>query len=809
MFRNYIKIAWRNILRNRTTAFVNITGLALGITAFLFLLEYISLEKGTNQFHRNVSQIYRLINEDPANKTWPETEPGWASVLKQRYPQLKDACRYYEESGSTIISKKENPDQIFTERNTGYADGNFFTFFSFALNAGLANDLAQPNTVFLSASTAKKYFGTKDPLNQTLVVNNQFGKTVYTVRGVYADMEENSDLRFNLLLSYETLRNPSNLNGNDWAATDNLNSQSVQTWFSLDQNTQLASLEQELTATRTRLKPDKDGIRFHLQPLASMHLGRSLNDNYPTYANIRYVYLLTGVAMLILLIAWFNYINLSTANAFKRANEVGVKKVIGASRSNLVWQFLTEALVLNTIALGIALALVALLQPLFNSLIGKQLELTSIGASRFWAYGVLLFIAGSLLSGAYTAFSLSGYKPVEILKGKIIKTTKGILLRRSLVVSQFTISIALIIATVIIYSQVHFMQKKSLGLNAEQLLVLRGPQVGEDSVLKADKFAFKNELASQSFVRDFCNSGCVPSGNYNFATSGFSRPAAKKGDELKSYAFALIGAGYLRTYQIPLAAGRSFTEAETQVEWNSNNKILMNETAIRQIGFEHPEDAVNAMIRWDERMLQIIGVVKDYNHNGAREHIDPIIFYPSNGSSYYTIRLTPDNIDSKLASIEKMYKSNFRGNPFEYFFIDENFNKLYASERRYGEIFTTASVWAIFIACLGLFGLITFTVESRTKEIGVRKVLGAGIADIVMLLSRDFVWLVLIAFVIAVPVAGFAMQRWLENFAYRISIGWYVFVVAGMAALLLALGTISVQAIKAAMANPVKSLRRD
>ena len=807
MFNN-LKIAFRSVRRNKISSFVNILGLAMGMAAFLLLIEYISLEKSVNKFHAGLPQMYRLINEDPGGKTWPEVEPGWAAIAKQRFPGIKDYCRFNEETGSTIVSVSKK-DQSFSETKTGYADGNFFKFFTFRLKAGNIASLNNANIVFISERTAKKYFGNENPINQTLVLNNQFGKTTYTIGAVFADMKDNSDIQYNMLFSLETLKNPVNLNGNDWAATDNLTSQYITTFFLLNKNVEPKAFENKLTALRNELKKDKDGVSFRLQPFSDMHLGSSLSDTYPTAANLKYVYMLGGISFLILLIAWFNYINLSTANSFKRAGEVGVRKVIGASKTNLVFQFISESFLINVLGFVFALLLVSLLQPFFNKLIGKEISLRTITNSTSWISGLIFLITGSLLSGAYTAFILSGFKPMETLKGKMTKTSKGIFLRKSLVVSQFAISIMLIIATILIYNQLHFMQNKNLGINANQLLVIRGPQVGKDSTYKMRKSAFQNELANKTYVKDFCVSGTIPGGGYNFTTSGFSQPASAKGDELKPYSFAIISDRFLNTYQVPLVAGRNFTAEECSVDWNANSKVLMNETAIKQLGFTHAEDALHTKIQWDERKLDIVGVVKDYNHKSVQHAIDPMIFYPQENSTYFTVRLTSDKMTDKIASLQTIYKTDFPGNPFEYFFVDDSYNKLYDSERQYGNIFSAASVWAIFIACLGLFGLATFTVESRTKEIGVRKVLGASVSSIVSLLSKDFLALVFVALIIASPLAWFLMNKWLRDFAYRVDIGWWVFLAAGATAIVIALATVSFQAIKAAIANPVKSLRTE
>lgn len=809
MISSFFKIAFRNIFRNKVYATLNIIGLAMGIAAFLLLMQYISLEKSVNRFHANLPNMYRLLNEDKEGKTWPEVEPGWALQARQRFPEVKDYCRFEEGIAKGIVRTTDNAGQSYREERIGYADGNFFQFFSFPLQSGNAASLSKPNTVFISESVAIKYFGKANPMRKQLTLFNQFGSTPFTVEGVYANMGENSDIQYDMVFSLETLKNPANLNDNSWAAVDNLQSQYINTFFAISKGTNITAFEKKISALRDELKEDKDGVRFRLQSFADMHLGRSLNETLMTNANIKYVYMLGAIAFLILLIAWFNYVNLSTATSFKRANEVGIRKVIGASRQNLMVQFLGESLLVNLLSFLLAIVLITLLQPLFNKLVGRTLYLNSLFTTSIWWNALLLLVAGSIITGAYTAFSLSKFNPIQTLKGNIIKSSGGVLLRKSLVVSQFVISIALIIATILIYSQLHFMQNEKLGINTDQLLVIRGPEIGKDSTYKNRRTAFWNDISGQSFVKDYCISGSIPSGWYNFTTSGFTQPASTKGDELKSYSFAIIGDRFLKTYGIDLVAGRNFTSTECAVDWDNNSKVLLNETAIKQLGFDSPEQALRTKVQWDERALEVIGVVKDYHHTGLKRAIDPIIFYPQNNNTYFSIRITTDKVPGKIASLEKLYKSSFSGNPFEYFFVDDNYNKSYAAEVQYGSMFSTASIWAIFIACLGLFGLATFTVESRVKEIGVRKVLGASVKSIVSLLSKDFLLLVLIAFLIATPLAWYGMHQWLQDFAYRINISWWVFLIAGAIALIIALFTVSFQAIKAAVSNPVKSLRTD
>lgn len=797
MIRNYLKIAFRNLFRNKVYSFINIAGLAMGIAAFLLILEYVSFEKSINQFHKDLPQMFRLINLDPKGNTWAQVEPGWATRATQNFSEIKSYCRFTDYITNGIVKTEGKNPGLFRENNIGYADGNFFDFFSFPVIKGNKAALNQPKVVFITSKMAGKYFGKEDPIGKILTLSNQFGTLSYSVEGVYQS-RKNSDINLDMIFSLKSLPD-----------ANNLESLYTNTFFLLNKGVDYKSLENKLSAFRDTQQQDKDGVKFRLQAFANLHLSNKLHDTYPTTGNVKYVYTLGVIAFLILLIAWFNYVNLSTANSLKRASEVGVRKVIGATPGNLILQFLGESGLVNLLSFSLAILLVYILQPLFNNLIGKELSLETLGSSSIWAIGLGIFILGSVISGIYTAYALSNFNPVKILKGKLAKTSQGAFLRKSLVVSQFSISIALMLVTIVIYSQLRFMQNENLGVKTSQLLVVRGPEVGKDSTYKIRKAAFWNDISSQSYIKDYCLSGSVPGNWYNFLTSGFTQPKSKPGDDLKSYSFAIIGDRYLNVYDLKLKAGRNFTPEETNVEWNDNSKVLLNETAVSQLGFESADEAVRTKIKWDERYLEVIGVVKDYHHTGLQRAIDPIIFYPQNSSQYITISLTGDNMQEKIAKLEGIYKNYFTDNPFEYFFVDENFNKQYVSEKQYGQIFTTASIWAIFIACLGLFGLATFTVENRNKEIGIRKVLGASVVSIIGLLSKDFLLLVCIAIVIASPITYYFMQIWLSDFAYRIDISWWIFVVAGGIAIMIALCTIMFQGVKAALVNPVKSLKSE
>lgn len=807
MFKNYLKVALRNLNKNKIYSTINIAGLAMGIAAFLFILEYVSLEKSVNKFHANLPNKVRIMCQNAEGENWPQVEPGWADKVKGRLPEIKSYCRFSDGITQGIV-QNQLKNLSFREEKLSYVEGNFFEFFSFPLVAGQAKDLRQPDVAFISASMAKKYFGNENPLEQALKLNNQFGNHTYVVKGVYEDMQDNSDIRYDMVFSLETLKNKENLNGNFWAELSNLDNQYINMFFELSPNTDLKALEKKLTGLRREIQTEEDVTIFRLQPLANVHLATSNNDDLQHTGNRRYVLTLMGIAFLILLIAWFNYINLNTANSIKRANEVGVRKVIGATQQNLLGLFLIESVLVNLSAFVLGIVLVVVLQPFFNQLFEKNLSLGSLFLNPVWALGVGLLLLSSVVSGVYIALVLARFKPIETLKGKLVKTGKGVFLRKSLVVIQFSISVVLIISTMLVFKQLKFMQQADLGFDSKQLVLIAAPQLNLDETYKKRRAAYQNEIAQQSFVEGFCTSGSGPGRGYNFATEGFSSPKSKKGTENQSFAFAIIGENYLPTFKIPLKAGRNFTALETDVEWNNNDKVIINEKAAKTLGFEDVKDALTTKIKWDERYLQVIGVVKDYHHEGLQKAIGPIIFYPAQVNDV-TIKMSTDDLPAKLATLEKIYKKYFIGNPFEYLFIDELFNQQYKAEAQFGKIFSAASILAILIACMGLFGLTVFTVESRTKEIGIRKTLGASVASISSLLTKDFLKLVFVAIVIASPIAYYFMNKWLADFAYRTPVQWWVFALAGGMALLIAFLTIGFQSVKAALANPVESLRSE
>jgi putative ABC transport system permease protein len=813
MLKNYFTTAFRNLRKNPVFALINILGLSLGMAAFILIFQYVSFEKSVNGFHANLPNLYRIITETKSGDMWDDTAPGLAAVGKQQIGEIKDFCRIALGSslGDGIVAIGDTPEKIksFRESNFAYAEGNFFEVFSFRLNQGTNKGLEEPNTVAISESTAKKYFSQENPVGKVVTLNNQFGKTLYTVTVVYADMPENSDLRFDIVFSLQTLAIKANLNGNDdWASLDGLGSQWLKTYLLLQPGSDPTVVQEKAAAIKRKLDPENTD-KFLLQPLSHQHLAKVLGDRLPTTGSLGFIYLLTGISVLILVIAWFNYINLSTAGSMKRAKEVGIRKVAGASKVQLVRQFLGESLAMNVIAFLLALALVNLLQGSYNYFIGKELSFGIFQQTNIWLIGFTLIVIGSIASGAYTSFALSSFKPSETLKGIFSKSGDGVGLRKALVVFQFTISIALIACSIILQRQLHFLENKKLGMELNQLLVITGPEVGKDETFKGRSAGFDNELSQLGFIQGYCRTGNVPTDGYNFSTAGITKQNPSPGDEKLGYSIITVDHRYLKTYSIDLVAGKNLTEEMGSGGWGDITKLLVNEKAAKQLGFVDSEDAIGQKIIWERKEYELIGVVRDYHHLSLHQEIDPIIFLPRNNGGYYTTKITTQDISANVAALDKLFKKYFPGNPFDYYFINDKYNEQYKTEQQYGTLFSIASGLAIFIACLGLFGLAAFTVEQRIKEIGIRKVLGASVFQISQLVSKDFLVLVIISILIATPLSWYAISQWLQGFAYQTEITWWVFGIAGLVAVLIALVTVSSQAIKAAVSNPVDSLKSE
>ncbi len=803
---NRYKIAFRNIARNKVFSTINIAGLSLGIAVFLLISQFVASEWGSNRFHKNFDRIYRVaaVSKGEANYYLP---PGYAPIIKNKFPAIEASIRVADGIGGGVISYAEGMQEVkaFRIERAYYVEGNFFQVFSFPTLRGNPS-LQKSQTLVLTESLAKKLLGSIDVVGKAVTMSNQFGNTPYTIAAVIKDIPQESDIKGEIFLSIHTLESAANRDGNDWADPNTVQSGFTNIYCLLQKGGSGINVAKQITAF-IQTNPESKGDDVFLQPMKHLHLAPDFSYPYQTFGSLPLVFMLMVVALLIMLIAWVNYINLSTVQALTRAKESGVRKVLGATRFQLVKQFLSETILLTLLSVFIAVIFVQLLQPLFNRFTGKSLSLSALNYGWFWGMAIAVIIIGSFLSGGYVAFVLSAYKPIATIRGKIEKTGKGITLRKGLVVFQFSISIAFIIATIILYKQLAYMKTESLGMKLDQLLVIQGPTVSSED--QAEKnLTFKNQLRNLPFIKKVAASNNVPGQGYNFSTEGITRQNPNPGEEKKKFNMFIADENFFDTYQIAFAEGKSFSQEDANRSWNNAKKVIINEKAAAALGFTKGEPIVGKKILWGET-FEVVGVVKDYHHLSLHQPIEAVIYLPSISFVYFTVQTDQANMQSKISTIEKLYKTAFPGNPYEYFFAEETYDQQYKKEQDLGSIFIAAALIAIFIACLGLFGLAAFSAQQRVKEIGIRKVLGASVTDITGLLSGDFIRLVFVSIVIASPIAWWGMHKWLQDFAYRTSIEWWVFVVAGLTAILIALVTVSLQAVKSAMSNPIECLRTE
>ncbi len=806
MLQNYLKITLRQLWKNKVFSGVNMAGLALGIAAFLLIFEYIASEWSANRFQQHYQNLYRVVGSDRQQNQEYYHPPGVGPLVKKRFQTVENVVRVAEGIGAGVLTTTGRTPQVFRENQIVYSDADFFRAFTFPLRAG-SNTLDQPQTLALSETLARKLFGSSNAIGQTLTLSNQFGNTLYTVTGVFADIPATSDIQTQAVLAFSTLNPAANRSGNDWADPTTLQSGFTNLYLHLNPQANVPLLETELTRLIHQANPESREQTYHVQAFRDLHLAPTFTYPFQTFGSLSLVVALGGVALLILLIAWVNYINLSTAQSLTKTREVGVRRVIGAERGQLMGQFLTETMLLSVASVAIGIVLALALQDVFNGFVGKTLSLAVFNQSGFWFGLAGVVLLTTLASGSYVAFVLSATSPLTALRSRPAPTGRGLPLRQALVVFQFGISVVFIVATLVMFRQLSFMQTNQLGLKLNQLLVLTGPTVATDEQGNRND-AFKQELARLPFVQKVAGSNNVPGIGYNFGTAGITRPNPNPGDDKKNYKMFIADERFFDTYGIQLIQGRPFTKAEADASWNNAPKVIVNERAARQLGYDPKQPVAGKKMLWGKE-YEIVGMVKDYHHLSMRQAIDPVIYLASVSYSFFTVQVDTRDLPAKIATLETLFKSTFPGNPFEYFFADETYASQFRLERQLGQVFVAASLIAILIACLGIFGLATFAAQQRTKEIGVRKVLGASVGSIVALLSKDFLKLVLIAIVIASPLAWWAMHRWLQDFAYKTDVSWWIFAVAGVGAVAIALLTVSFQSVRAALMNPVKSLRSE
>jgi len=812
MFSNYLKIAFRNLTRRKGYALLNILGLAIGITCCLLIFQYVSYEKSFEKFNGNADAVVRLRldNYQQGKLAWKSATiyPAIGPTLKKEFPEVQEFCRLHD---AELLFSNEVKNVKFNEKKGYYADPAAINLLSVKLTAGNPQHvLDAPDKMIVSDAFAKKYFGTENPVGKRLVTKDPQLSQLYEITGVFADYPANSHLMIDYLVSYSTLGKINNLQGDTSNATEtSWGWYDFYTYVKLKPGTDIRQFESKMPAfcdahinNSEWRKTNNVRCELYALPLADIHLHSNYNQEAEVNGDGQAVSFLFLIGILIILIAWINYINLATARSMERAREVGIRKVLGAMRAGLIKQFLTESLLLNTMALVIACTAAFLLTPAFNHFIGRDVHSGFSLPAAYWAGFLLLFFAGSLLAGLYPAFVLSGYQPVKVLKGVFKNSSSGVLLRKSLIVVQFITSVVLVAGTIIVYQQISFMRNQQLGTDISKTLVIEGAGSVRDSLYNDIFQPFKTDLLQNPNIKSVTASSTVM-GNEIYWTSGIRRLEANS----KSVTLYHVGIDYdfIPSFGIAMKAGRNFSK-EMQTD---KKAVLLNEEAVRLLGFESPERAINQkVIRGDT--LNIAGVVSDYHNEGLQKKVQPMIFLLRTANrNFYSIKMASANIRATVGAVEAKWNKYFPADPYNYFFLDESFNRQYKSDELFGSIFSLFSVLAILIACFGLAGLSSYNVLQRRKEIGIRKVMGASVQQLLLLLSKDFLWLVTIAFLVAIPVTWLLMNRWLNDFAYRISISWLVFIAAGIIAILIAFVTISFQAIKAALANPVTSLRTE
>ncbi|HYF33523.1 MAG TPA: ABC transporter permease [Chitinophagaceae bacterium] len=814
MISNYLKIAARNLSKRKGYTALNVFGLTIGMVCCLLIFHYVSYERSYDDFHPKAKNIVRLRldNYQKGTLAWKSATvyPAIAPTLKKDYPEVENFCRLYD---ANLLLTNPTTNAKFRETQGYYADAAILDMFNIPLIKGnSATALDAPDKMIVSEAMAKKYFGQQDPVGKQLVFTSTRGTRLFNITGIFKNYPVNSHLDIEYLLSYKTLVQSLRDRGDTAnVAETSFGWYDFYSYIQLKPGTDWKQFEAKLPAftdkyinSQQYYQVSNNRAELHVIPLTDIHLYSNVNQEAEVNGNGQAVGFLLLVAVFIICIAWVNYINLSTARSVERAREVGVRKVMGAVRTHLIRQFLVESFVINLIAMVFAIAVFYAMLPAFDRFTGRE-QLTNIALTpSYWWMFAGLFALGTLLSGIYPAFVLSGFQPVTVLKGAFKSTSGGQSLRKGLIVAQFIISVVLIAGTIIVYQQVTYMRNQDLGANINETLVLRGATSMTDSVYNNAFQPFKEELLNRSDIRSVSASSSVM-GNEVYWTSGVKR--LDKPDQTYVTLYHVgIDYDFVPSYDLKLVEGRNFSR-----EFSTDERsALLNERAVQTMGFAQPSEAIGAKVTRGRDTLQVVGVVSNFHQEGLQKQIEPMIFLClPQMRSFYSLKIETGDVQETIAGVQSIWNKHFPSDPLNYFFLDESFDGQYKANQLFGKVFGTFAILAILIACFGLMGLSAYNVLQRTREIGIRKVLGATGQSLLVLLSRDFVKLIIIALVLSVPLAWYIMNQWLQDFAYRINIQWWVFVLAGVLALLIAFITISLQVMKALRENPVKSLRTE
>jgi putative ABC transport system permease protein len=813
MLKNYLKITLRYLLRNKIYSGINIFGLAVGIAACFAIMQYVHFELSYDRFHKHAESIYRVTLEWGEDKL-ATNHPAAGPALQSDFPEVVEFARaapvsIFTNSVTLTHIDEQGVKNSINEEGIYLVDSSFLTIFSFPFiygNSGIP--FPTGNSIVITRSLSGKFFGSENPVGKVLMIN---GMQPLEISGVIEDVPENSHIKFHILAQ---LRLGDYDNSWEWPE--------YYTYIRLAPGTNLAEFQAKLTGFSSKylektMKEYNTDISFHLQPLTKIYLqSQNLDKEREARGNEKAVFFLLIIGVMILIIAWINYINLSTSKSLERAREVGLRKIAGASKPALVKQFLFESAIINSISLILAFIMLNIFLPYFNQLTGKNMgsDISALGLFSeplFWVTMTGIIITGSLLAGVYPALVVSSFKSISVISGKFLRSASGILLRKILVGGQFAISIGLMAGTFLVFRQVIFMKNRDLGFPEDQLLIIKTPSVIDSTIFNRSE-VFRNELLKNPEINDMAPSSEVP-GRLIPILNGIRIKGKDISENFHCYMNS-INKDFINTYGLNIIAGRIYRDNEKSNPYEAEiNPIILNELAVQKLGFKTPEESINKLITYkfgpSERTGEIIGVVNNYHQRSLKDNLDPLLFYsaPFFDVHYYTININTARIHESVKFIEDQYKSLFPDSPFEYFFLDEYFNRQYASENQFGKVFGVFSIIAIIVACLGLYGLTTLMVAQRTKEIAIRKVLGAKISTILILLTKDFILLILLADLIALPVVFFYARNWLNHFAFHINLDWSIFVFPTVMLLIIILVSTSFQTIRTALVNPAESLK--
>ena len=814
MFQNYFTVALRNILKSKVFSIINVLGLSIGLAACVLIIQFVAFELSYDTFHEKLHRTYRVTNDrfqhgrliQHGTIMYPTIGP----TMAKDFPEVEMYTRLMPAGTLNVKIGEKN----FRGERSHFADEHFFEVFSFKLVAGKRDGLLKdPYTAVITTATAKKYFGDAGENYQDFIGKTFYwglDQTPYRIDGICEDIPINSHIQFDALVSYSTLYSGEDKNAdNSWTWSD------MRHYLVLKPGADHKALEKKFPAFSERYfqgdKVSGSTEKFYLQPLKDAHLYSDYEYDIAITASGKAVWAMLIVALFILIIAWINYVNLTTSRALDRAKEVGLRKVMGAIRNQLIKQFVIESLIITFFAAVVAIGLVLILQSSFNRVVGYDLSLVEMLPSMTLSHVFLLlgvFVAGAFLSGFYPAFVISSYQPATVLKGKFIRSSRGNFLRKALVVFQFTSSTTLIIGTFVVGKQLTFMNNADLGINIKNVITISSPELMPwDSTFIQRVESYKNALEHTDGVISVTTTGRLPGDRLGRSFG------VRLSDTESHYTLSNMNVDYsfFDTYNVSLLAGRKFIPEDHHPDFDRLDKIILNKNAVQLLGIKSPEDAVGKEIIWgnnDTRRWTIIGVVNDFHQEGLQKPMEPIFFRPvySTGSPT-SVRVNASTLPVTIAEIEETYKKFFPGNSFEYAILEDNYRRQYNDDARFGRVISIFTLLAIIVSCLGLVGLASFTAAQRTKEIGIRKVLGASIVNVVKILSYDFVRLVFVAAVISLPIAYLSTSNWLNGYAYRIKPDWTMFVIPIAAVLIIAVLTIGFQVIKAALTNPAETIR--